>query len=301
MKHRVWIGCAALGLLLGIGCTDSNRGPTAAPSSSQIGYASGYPAELERIHAESGTQLDVARNVSDGLKEFPSELQDPDWALVEQVYTRADAEGKGQAFAARFEEASVINRFFAEEKQALVTRVAGAVKHKAKEKSCEVDAFGPVSYGLEKGIEKQIEERMRSESDAHLLIDDNDKDLGKQNVEALHAQADKISMASYVVYLRSAFIQNELRALTEQADAVRDTLTEHIEQLKHEKEPDKERIAAVDEAIVKLDKVQPRAEQTLQEAQQQAEAAQKSYEQAFQGLLDKVRSEAEQAKGGSDS
>jgi hypothetical protein len=274
-------------------CANREEGPKVASSASQPAYATHFPAELTRVNAEAQTQLQAAATATDEMASFPDELRDPDWKLVEQLYAHADEEGKSAGFRASFEENAVIHRFFKEEKQPLSQRVAGGAQRAAKEKGCDADVYGPASWALEKGVEKQLEERARERSTVHTLIDEHSKALGEQNAEKLHAQADKISMTSYVVYLRYEFMRRDLVALSEQARDVENTLDERLERLKQQSEPDADAIKEVEAAQKELQSAIAETDKTLQATEQAAEKARQAYQRALNALVDRVQALAE--------
>lgn len=286
----------SLAVILLAGCAEQSSGPQVASSTSQVGYAANYPSVLERVTQEAQAQRKLATDTSTELSKFPEALKDPNWQLVEQIYTQAVAEGQGEAFATRFEESAVVNRFFTEEKKAIGNRVAGSAQRAAKEKGCEVELHGPTTWGLEKAIEKQLEERLRAESEAHALIEAHEKELGPGNVQTLQTQADRLSVASYVVHLRAEYVRSDLAALNEQLGDVRTTLGEAIEQEQGKPEPNKARIAQLEGALDQLEAAGPVAEEALKAAETENQAALDQFEKAVDALIENVRSLASQQK-----
>ena len=288
----------AMGLLAG--CAQRNNEPEVASSASQPGYAKRYPAELSHAKTEFVAQRDAGKELVDKLGEFPDELNDPDWNVVGQVYRHADSEGRSQAYASRFEEAATVNKFFAEEKQALVNRVAGGAQHAAKQKGCDVELYGPTAHGLDKALEKQLEERMRKESEAHALIEREEDALKKANVEPLQKQADKISMTSYVTHIGLVNSHAQLQRLLDESRSVKSTLEDRLEALKAEAEPDNEEIAEVESALGSIDGTVTETEQAVQQAEEEINQLRDAYQKAFEALMDKVEQLAEQ-QGPSES
>jgi hypothetical protein len=279
-------------MIVAAGCADRGAGAQVASSTSQVGYAVNYPEVLERVTAESQAQRKVAKDVSAELAQFPNALKNPDWALVEQVYTQAVDEGKSEAYVTRFEESAVVNRFFSEEKQAISGRVAHSAESVAKEKGCEVELQGPTAWGLESAVQKQLEERTRAESGVHALINDNEKQLGAHNTQTLRAQADKLSVASYVINLRSEFLRNDLETLSDKAGSIRGTLSEALEKETAKAKPNKKRVAELQAALDKLEVTGQAADEALKTAEKDGNAARKSFDKAVEALHEDVRARA---------
>ena len=85
---------------------------------------------------------------------------------------------------------------------------------------------------LDKAMQKRLEERTRSHSEAHSFIRMHESKLGKANVEPLEKQADRIALGSYTSHVGLVKKKNELDRLLADASAVDSTLGERIEELK---------------------------------------------------------------------
>lgn len=271
------------------GCAQQAEEPKVASSGEQPAYALHYPEEFSHAHAQFEVQIARATANTSDMAQFPEALSDKvDWALVESVYEQAHEEGAAQAYAQSYEEGSLVRRFFTEEQKPLVSRVAGAAQHAAKEKGHDdLKLYGPVNYGLERGVEAQLMERSHARSAAHMLIDDNQKELGA-DAKVLHEQADQISAARYIADIGLIQTEQRMRALQEESGAVRATLEERREKLSSEAKPDPKQQEQVEQALEELNTTDARVRKTLENAEAQAKQVKEAYDKAYESLIDKV-------------
>jgi tRNA nucleotidyltransferase (CCA-adding enzyme) len=241
------------------------------------------------------------------FEKYPGELKEPDWALVMRVVEQADAEGKSAHYADRVEANGVVAAFYQEEKDEIHKRVGGAVQYQAKEKDCSADLYSPAIHALDKSIEKQLEERTHEDSDAHMLIDQNQTALGKANVEALERQADHVAMASYLGNIGVQRKQRELDRLLQDASGVESTLDDRIEELS-KPAPEVKRSAAEQKAIddelealksakASIQKDVQAAQESQKGAEERAERAQKLYDESLTQLNSLLEQKSEETKG----
>ena len=242
------------------------------------------------------------------FEKYPDELEDPDWEVVMRIVDHADAEGKSAHYAERMEENETVAAFYREEKEDIHKRVGGAVQYQAKEKSCDADLYSPAVHALDTSIAKQLEERAHDDSDAHVLIEENQTALGKANVEALERQADAIALASYVSHVGVPQKQRELDSLLEDASGVESTLDNRIEELSKPSPPDVKRSAeeqkardeeleALKAAKASLEQDVAQAKESQKGAEERAERAKKLYEDSLAQLKSLLEKKSEEAKG----
>jgi hypothetical protein len=275
-----------------LACQRGGEGPKVASSAEQVGYAERYPDELQRVEGNVTREHELGASFAQ-FKEFPSELGETDWNLVHQIYETADEEGRGQAYAQRFEEQATVGRFFEEEKKPIVGRVSGAVTFSAKEKGIEdFQPYGPVNFGLEKGIEQQLEDRRRADSTAQISIEEQEEALGQKNVPVLQKQADTLSLASHLVYVRALRDEQELTRLVDESSQVRSTLEERKEALSKAQKPNKAALERTDKALAALDERVEKAKAALDGAEQRRQKLQQDYDAALKALLDDVSDRA---------
>lgn len=285
-------GVLVLALSL-VACHDRTQGPTLASSAEQPGYALRYPEEVARLNDQLQAQTDAATQVGTELAKFPDALSEPDWNEVANVYTHAHEEGKGLAYAQRFEESVVVQRFFDDEKQTIVGRVAWGAQHAAKERGHDIQLHGPISFALERAVEKQLSERMRADSTAHALLAERGDALGKKNVETLQQQADQLAFVSHVVHVRWLDDQRRLSELVDEQSRVRSTLQSRIEELEKADKPDPKQLEQYKAALAKLNDSIARTEQTVEDSERRGEQLRSDYETAFRRLMDEVEKRAD--------
>lgn len=239
------------------------------------------------------------------LPTYPDALSSPSWADVQVVYARADEAGRTGGYVEEVERSQVVARFYIDEKDELNRRVGGAVQRAAKEKQCDVDLFGPTSYALGKGIEEQIEERLRGSNEAHQYIDDHADALGKKNRPALEKQADSVSRASYLAYVALGRLKEDLARRADEAGEVESTLKGVVEESrakaadatlsKEQRHKHKEREARAAAALARIEPEAAEAKKLVKALDERAAAVRKRYEAAREALEDAVQSRAKAA------
>jgi len=272
-----------------VGCQDERRGPEYAPSVEQSAYAEGYPETVDLLTEQVVKEREAVTQFQNGLTTLPEQLTDPDWSLVGEVYAAADEEGRTRAYSERHAELLLVRRFFEDNKKTIVSRVAGGAQHQAKEKECDVELYGPVSFSFDRALETSVQERRRAGSPAQRLIDENEERLGKKNLEPLAGQADQLALASHVVHIRLLTDQQELARLVDEADAVRATLDQRIKELESADKPDKD---ALSRAVTARNEISERVEKARIELERSEERNKKlkdDYEAAFARLQDAVQ------------
>jgi hypothetical protein len=285
-------------------CNQQQQPALYASSADEPAYAERYPAELAAARTRlAKDEADVQTLVGE-FQKYPDELDKPSWPVVGSVVEEADRAGKSWDYAAGRSEEQAVRDFYEEEKKPLVQKVGGAVDYAAKEKKCEdVEFYGPVAGGLERGMNQQLEERMRSRSVAHRTIEDNQDALGKPNVEKLEKQADKIAYASYLVHVRMPQTKRDLDAALADASGVKKTLARTREQAKAvednpaaskaAKQLAQKRSAAASEAEAQLDTEVAEAQKLSEQLEARTEAARKNYEAALDALSDAIKAKAD--------
>ena len=204
-------------------CT-TQPAPAFASSANESGYAERYPTALLGARTEFAADETRAREIFADFPKYPGQLTAPDGEQVAAVVSRADAAGRGGAYARQMEEQQHVSRFFSEEKDGLNQKVGGAAQYAAKQKECTVDVAGPAVGALDRGVDKAQEDRLRDHDEAHRYIEDHQDALGKANLEKLQKQADDITLASYLVHVRVKQLKLELSQLIAESSDVKSTL-----------------------------------------------------------------------------
>lgn len=211
--------CAALAL----GCNQQQPALTAS-SGDQASYAERYPYKLEAVRARYADGEKEARENLPELRKLPDSLKDPDYTHVLAVVELADQDGRSASYAERALETEAVARFHEEEKEPLRQKVAGGVNYAAKQKNCNEELGGAAVASMERGVEKQLEERTRASSEAQRYIEDHEDELGKANVDALEKHAERLARTSHLVHVRLELYRRELETLLGDASAAESTL-----------------------------------------------------------------------------
>lgn len=297
---RVVLG---FGLLLSAACASQQEAPLTASSASEANYAERYPDELAATRQRFVDAETDARTVMQSMETSPDQLKQPtDYAGVLEVVNRADQAGKSASYAQSYAEAEQIQRFYTEEKEKLSQQVGGSVRYVLKEKAAtqeQIDAGGSAAVrGMEKGVTKQLEERVIAHNEARRYIEDNGDTLGKANVEKLEKLADDISRASYITHVAVIEQQRKLERLVADASDVKSTLDKTIEDERAKaadakstpsrKAAAEKRAAAAEAAQGKLDAEVEQANVALEELRKRNEQLKSDYEKSLEALRKKL-------------
>lgn len=301
MRISTLFGCA----LLALAC--SKQEPALYASSANEGsYAERYPAMLAALrngHFEAEKQV---YTLSGEFSKYPDELKEPSWVHVQIVVQKADEAGKGADYAAGMGETQAVRTFYTEERDTLRQKVGGSAEHAAKEKSCDVELYGPIGGALDRSVEQGLEDRLHQRSAAHRAIEDYEDALGKPNVEKLEKQADTIALASYLVHVRLPQTKREIDARIGDASGVKSTLERTQEEAKTvlddarssktAKDRAQKRADAARTAQASLDSEVEQAKKLGEELEKRTKAVQDQYEKAKDALLDEIEKRAEAQK-----
>jgi DNA repair exonuclease SbcCD ATPase subunit len=303
MVTKQLIVSALLSLPLMVACAGQAPEPAWSPSTNQPGYAEDYPARVASLKDRFDSQERTAAQLERGFSAYPEALKEPSFAHVKAMVGQADEAGRSGTFAARVAEVEAVQRFFLEEKEPIHQRVAGAVTYAAKKENCTADLYGAAARGVDKAIEQQSEERLRSRNAAHRYIEENQDVLGKPNIEALEKQADEVALASFLANVGLELTRRDLEALLSEAEDVDATLDRAMEEQgaarshgarsEAERKVAEERYKAASTAKSKLKGELEAARQALDKMTKRIEAARKSYEEALEGLEQRLEQKAE--------
>jgi hypothetical protein len=284
---------ALLATALMSGCT-TRPAPVFASSANESGYAERYPAALLAARTEFASSESRAREIIHQFPNYPSALTSPDGEQVLGVVTRADAAGKSASYAHAMDEQGHVSRFFTEEKEPLNQKVGGAAQYAAKQKECTVDVASPAIGALDKGVDKALEDRLRTHSESQRYIEDHQDALGKANLEKLQKQADDITLASYLVHVRVKQLKLELSSLADEASDVKKTLARSDAEAqavlgnaaasKAAKTTAQSRATAAKTASTGLDIEVEQAKRAVQEMDARIEQLDKDYQAALDAL-----------------
>jgi hypothetical protein len=285
-----------------LACSAATPEPQVASSAGQTNYATDYPAALQALaNAQVNGEGSIKTLTADFTK-YPDQLKDPPWPRVLAIVQQADEAGRSAAYADREKETEHTAAFFADERDEITRRVAGAVQFAAKKKEYDFDAYGPVAGSLKEGVDKGLEKRLRAVSDAQLTIDRYRETLGKTNAAALEKQADSISLASYLTYIRLPGVRAQTLRLVAEADQVKGTLDRAVQEEQSfqaeagrsaaEKKASADRVARLQDAKGRIDTSVAEAQALSKDQEQRNANAKKEYENALEALKKAISAKA---------
>jgi len=293
----------ALLVLSGLACSNQKPAPLFTPSSDQSGYASRFPEAMAAARGRIAEHESKAKRELQAFATYADEIKEPtSYKDVRTVVDLADSAGRSAAYVERRQEVDSAAAFFESQKEDITRSVAGAAQYTAKQKNCDVDTYGSAAHALEKSVEKGLEKYLREHNEAHAYIEDNQDALGKPNLEKLRKQADEISDVSYMVHVGIPQSRERVEGMVAEANDVKKTLDRTIEESKTV-EADAAR-SATDKAAAKkrretAEAAKPRVDSELQQAQQMLEGLEerqkqitKEYEEALDGLRQKLDEKA---------
>ncbi|KYF73963.1 hypothetical protein BE17_26710 [Sorangium cellulosum] len=290
------------GHLFALGCSAPKPEPEIASSAPQSGYAERYPAELQATATSFSEREEVAKRVTEQFQGYPDQLKEPDWKVVLDVTTQADAAGRSYDYVERVRAVDGAVAFFNDNKEDLTRKVSGAAQYVAKQKGCDVDVTGATSHALEEGVERQLEKYVRDRNEAHRRIDRYRASLGKENAAALEKQADAVSFASYVVHIDMVEHKLRLRRMLEEIESVKASIDASVEaertfqssgkRTDEETKASEARIEELGRSKAMLDSSATQAKQIDETMDERIAAAQKSYREAMDRLLATIRKNA---------
>lgn len=296
------IRLASLAVVL-VGCTRPQPALYAS-AADQPAYAERYPAEVGTTQNAYLTDEQQSQTLATGFAKFPDQLdKPPSWAAVLDVVKAADQAGKSADLAAGMSEAESVRAFYTTAKDPIHQKVAGSVDYAAKQKQCDAELAGTAVGAMDRAIDQELDETVRSHNAATRVIEDNQDALGKQNLDKLTKQSDQIALASYIVHVRMPQTKRNLDAALGDASTVKTTLEHDQERAKavlddpHASKGAKmtadKRSAAASNALAALDAEIADAKKLSQDMDKRTQAAQKTYEDALKALEDALAQRAE--------
>jgi len=285
-----------------VGCDNQNRAPRTVASTDHVRYAERYPARVERVSGDIEKGKSLVGGQSTELSSFPAQLQEPtDYDVVIEVVEAAEASGRSEAFVERAREHEVVARIMEENDREILRRVAGAVQYTAQQRSCSSDMGGAAVGAMKSSFAKRMTERLAKSNRAHEIIERNQGELGRGNIEKLKQQSDQIANLSYVAHVQLPTRRLELQRLLDERSAIDRTvarqIAEHEERQQRDASPKAQK--ASDERLGDLQALEKRlAESERYDAKQLAQldreikAAQDDLGDAIDKLVDDLRAKS---------
>jgi hypothetical protein len=306
-------GCEVLAFVLAIlaaACHHRQPVPT-TPAPEQIDYAAAYPGRLHSVRDNFTAAEAEARRSFAGLRSLPSLASRESADEVAELVRRADAAGRSQPYVdeALHQEdiAAVMNDGQGAIRRRVGRSVASFAKERTKEKEClkeeDLDALaGAASAATDRSVGRQLEARLRAQSSAHAYLRAHADELGEQKVPALARQADAVSRASFISYVRLALYRLELDDLLDQQKAVRTTLERDAAEGRGALASDtlsKSHRLAVEEQVAKDEAARQALDGEIdasERARQDMEGRESALQQEYRAVLDAVLGELQNAQ-----
>lgn len=288
---------------LGAIACQKQKPPLTASSADQGTYALHYADSLSSVRSELATIETQTDSAQSDFAKYPDALTNPSWPDVLAVYQLADEAGKSTAYVEELERARAVTQFYVEEKDELNRRVGGAAQYAVKQKECDVDVTGSVSYALSKAFEERVRDRLRDHSDAFLYIDEHEDALGKKNRPKLEDQSDAIAQMSYLVHIRIVEIRDRLARQADEASDVERTLQKiaddahtqaadtHLTAARRQHETQREQAALAAKAKVEPEVTE--VKKLTDEMDKRVSAVQDKYEDTLKALEKDVQKRAD--------
>ncbi len=297
--------CLSCSVSLAVACARSNDMPAlTSPSSGQPVYANRYPDSLSATRGSIDQQENKANRMIGEMSQFASAIDTKGWTHVATVYKLADSAGRSSDYADRHEQNEAVTRFFDEEKQNIQNGVAGSAQYTAKQNECkDPNKVGSAAwFGLNKAVDKALQDKMRDHDEAHNYISAHAAAIGDKAVEKLKDQADKISETAYLVYVGVEKSRRHLKTLVDESAEVKKTLQRAAEQdsvaSSDASQPDADRksaqarAAAENSALTRADSELQQAQHVLVEIDQRTKKLKADYDQAFKSLISTAEANA---------
>jgi hypothetical protein len=302
----------ALGLTVLILCASACGGgnrlkPTTVPSTDGVGYAVRYPDALATAADSFAAHKRQAQQLSRSLPEHTPKLQNgDDRTLLQRVVDYADVDGRREWVGRARQNERAIRAYWESERAAIGARTASAVQKQVKEAGCaDLDPQPVVQHALRDGFERQLERRMRAESEAQRVLDQYRPQLTAATYASMQRLVDEIISASYLVYVALPEDVVELQRLQAEQNDVSATLQrglndERVIQASGVKGADlkasQDRVQRIEASRAGLAASNAKLENELRDYMGQLKQAQDSYERARLSVRDALGPQLTAAK-----
>jgi chromosome segregation ATPase len=219
-------------LFVPLACCTPKPGPQIASSAGSTSYAVEYPTKLQSLVEAYRAELEEAGAIYRAFSSYPGDMsiEGETWLVVLRVLEYADKEGRSGMYADYVAENAHVRAFFKTEKDTITRRINIATKTAAQKSQCKctLNAYGRIVYALNNVVKQRLEARQRAVSETHRRVDRARRALGSKNAAALERGAEKVSRASYLVFIG---LQSQLRdivSLIEEGEEAKATLDEAL-------------------------------------------------------------------------
>lgn len=280
-------------IALSAACAGQQQRPTLISSSGSVAYAQSYPEQVGAAADSFAEHRQHAHELTSGFSAHtPTPKAGDDASLMARIVDEADADGRRDSFVRARQSDRAFRSFWDEERGALTARTASAVqKQQTDAGNCaDFDAQPAIQRSLREGFDRQLEKRLRAESEAQRLLEQYKSHFTPGTWQALQRLAAEISLDSYLVYIAMVDDTTALTRLRDEHDNVDATLARALEeeralQARGGKGSDllasQERVKRIEKSRSALHESRIRADGALQDYEQQLTAARDEYERAL--------------------
>jgi hypothetical protein len=293
--------------LLGLACEKRDAAePRIASAAGESGYATRFPTELGAVRGELQTVEADVNMLTGVFASYPNELDQPSWPHVEGMVNRADQAGRSESYVERARDGQAVRVFFTEQKDELNQRVGGAAQYAATQKGCkEADVYGAAAHGLQEGVNKGLEKRLRERNEAWQYVQDNQEALGKKNLPKLEKQADQIAYASYLSNILVVEAKVRIKAMVDESKEIKATLDRTLSESQavvndagradSDKKAAQKKLEAAEKAKQNLDSEVKQGEAALKDIDQRIKKVQEAYQKALDSLKSELKNRQKSA------
>jgi len=272
-------------------CASQPQKPTLISSADGLGYALRYPATATEAAADFAEHKRRAHELSGALQPHTPVLKPgDDGALAVYVLDQADADGRRESLARARQQDRAFRALWEAERGAIAARTAAAVKKQQNDAGCtEVDSQAAIQRSLREGFDRQLEKRLRAESESQRMLEQTRSRFTPSTWTALQRLSAEVSLASYLVYVAMIEDTSRLAHLAEERDTVESTLTSARDrertQLaaldKNAQTASRERLRQIDASLAALPASAQRVDRELEDYTERLRLAYDEYQRAL--------------------
>ena len=287
-------------LFLGLyACAARPLAPLTATSASSTGYALAYPDNARESVESFAAHKKQAHELSVSLPaRAPQPKLEAERAQVLYVVDQADADGRRTSNVEARRSERAVRAFWESERGAIGSRVTGATQKQLTENGCtQVDSQAAVQQALREGVSRQLDKRLRRESEAQRYLDEIKGHLQPGTWTAAQRSAADVALASYLVYVALVDDVLELQRLASEYETVVATLRAGLDRERavqssgvgpRDLEASRERTRLLTTKLSAAQSAKATLDQTLTSYEAQLQKARSEYEQALDALRAKI-------------
>ena len=204
--------------------------PELTTSSSSLRYALEWSDRMKSVSGRYEQRVEQVRIEVEAIPSYYELLEDPDWTGVAEIIESADESGHSVAMVEALDEARHVSEFLDKNQRPITWRINSNVKAALEKRKCKCEGEGG-RYGqiVADTARRSLDKRRRELNDAYRLLENEVHGVNAKNTDALAAQIEAISGASYFVYVEAFDLRDRLDVLLDDHRRVRRTLDKALE------------------------------------------------------------------------